>query len=356
MATRQPAKKKSTASSREEGREFFRRLAAEGPWTSVYILTGSETFLIQEAIDRLMKAGAPEGPDDFNFSAFDAKEDNADDVIIACDMLPMFKDRRLVRLRNLDAWKQGDLTTLANWVENPLDSTLLIITTNGVDQRLNAMKRIIQAPATCFVSFDELDTNDTIQWVGRRAQNKYRLRMTLQVAGQIVEYVGVGLDALDRALERLSLYVGKREEGEFADISAEIVDEIVADSRIRSVFEMTDALTTRDLARSVKIFRQMQLHGESPQGALSLIARQFRGILVAQEMSRGNLDKGQAAQLIGCPPFAVDNYLKHARSFRRDHLLTILQAITKTDHLLKSSRLDGDIHVERLMIQICRPS
>lgn len=354
MATRQTTKRKSTASSREEGRDFFRRLAAEGPWTSVYLLTGSETFLIQEAVDRLMKAGSPEGPDDFNFSSFDAKEDNADDVIIACDLLPMFRDRRIVRLRNLDAWKQADLTTFAAWVENPLESTLLIATMGALDQRLNAVKRILAAPATCYISFDELEVQDTVQWVGRRAQQRYKLRMSLEVAGQIVEYVGTSLETLDRALERLSLFIGARAEDEFGDVSSAMVDEIVADSRVRSVFELTDALSTRDLARSVRIFRQMQLHGESPQGAISLIARQFRGILVAQEMGRGNLDKGQAAQLIGCPPFAVDNYLRHARNFSRDQLLGILQRITRTDHLLKSSRLDEDLHVERLMLEVCR--
>lgn len=354
MATRQNAPKKSTKNARDEGREFFRRLADEGPWTSVYVITGSEGFLIQEALDRLSRHVFPDGPDDFNYASFDAREHSADDVVAACDTLPMFKERRLIRLRNLEAWKANELKSLARWIEDPLETTLLVIVAGTLDQRLGDIKKILAAPATCAVAFDELDTNDTIQWVGRRAQQRYQMRMTLQVAAQIVEYVGTSLEALDRALERLSLFLGDTGKDGPRDITEAIVDEIVADSRVRSVFEMTDALSTRDLARSVRIFRRMQLHGESPQGALSLIAREFRGLLVAQEMAKGNLDKGQAASLIGCPPFAVDKYLQKTRNFRQFELRTILQAITHTDQQLKSSRLRDALHVERLLLQICK--
>ena len=354
MATRAPARKKSSKNSQEEGRNFFRKLAENGPWAPIYVITGSESFLIREAVERLTRAVFPDTPDDFNFSAFDAVEHSANAVVSASEMLPMFKNKRVVQLRNLDAWKKSDIDTLADYAENPLDTTLLIIQATTLDLRLTGIKKLLGAPGTAEISFDELDVNDTVQWVGRRANQRYRMRMSLEVAGQIVEYVGTSLATLDRALERLSLFLGDPPEGQTAEVLPETVDEIVADSRVRSVFEMTDALTNKDLARSVRIFRRMQLHGESPQGALSLIARQFRGMLVAQELARGNVDRGKAAAMIGCPPFAVDKYVQQARRFQRDELLAILQSITRADHLLKSSRLDDELHVERLMLQICR--
>lgn len=339
--------------STEEGREFFRRLVKKGPWAPVYLLMGTERFLIQEAIDRLVRSVFPDGPDDFNDARFDAHEHSAADVVAACETLPMFADRRVVRVRNVSMWKAGDLNALSAYIERPADTTLLILDAETLPKKSNAARAIHASKNVASIQFDAMDTHDTIQWAGRRAK-RYHIRLNRHTATLLVDHVGDSLESLDRALEKLMLFAGANQEKPVA-ITEEILDEVVVDARMRSVFELTDALATRDLARSIRTYRRMRLHGDSPIGTISMIAREFRGMLTAQIGAQQRATDAQIAKLVGSPPWAVKKYTQRARAFTRDELQTILKHTTQVAAELTSSRLDKDLHVERLILEICTP-
>lgn len=339
--------------STEEGRAFFRRLIKEGPWVPVYLVMGTERFLIQEAIGRLVRSVFPDESDDFNDARFDAREDSAIDVVAACETLPMFAQRRVVRVRNVDNWKVADLNNLAAYIERPSDTTLLIMEAESLPKRSKAARTIHASDNVASVQFDAMDTHETIQWAGRRSR-KYHLRMNRQTATQLVDHVGDSLEALDRALEKLMLFTGAKKDAP-ANVTTDTLDEVIVDARMRSVFELTDALAKRDMARSVRTYRRMRLYGDSPLGAVSMIAREFRGMLTARAGKRSNASDAEIAKLIGSPPWVVKKYVQSARAFTNDELHSILKRATRTAAALTSSRLDDDLHVERLILEICTP-
>lgn len=340
----------------EEGRSFFRRLAKDGPWAPIYLLMGSERYLVQEAIDRLIRAYFPEGPDDFNFSAFDAREVPATEVISACEMLPIFAEKRVVRLRNLDAWRAADLQVLAYYAESPSESTLLIMEASSFPKNSDASKRIHAAKSVVQTGFDGLNSKDTSAWVVRRGKTAYNLLIRNDLAAHIVDNVGDSLDALDRALEGLTVFVGAPKDGEGTIITQEHIDAVVVDARMRTVFELTDALVHRDLVRATKIYRRMRLHGDSSVGTVAMIAREFRGLLSAVEGQREGADERRVATLTGGPPWALKKHRENGRRFHPQELRSIVQAIAQTATELTSSRLKDDLHVERLILRICQPS
>ena len=342
--------------SSQDGRAFFMRLAKEGPWAPVYLLMGSERYLLNEAVDRLTKSVFPGTPDDFNYSLFDAREHSSADVIAACEMLPMMAEKRVVRLRNLDAWKAAELVNLAHYVERPSETTLLIMDATGLALQSDAAKRINKATSVAMMGFESMNPSDTANWVTRRGKTPYRLLIRRDLAAHIVENVGESLETLDRALERLMLFVGTRPEDEDTIITQEMVDEVIVDSRMRSVFELTDALSRKDLESAVRIYRRMRLHGDNPIGTVSMIAREFRGMLTVVEGAREGKDERSMATLVGGPPWALKKYRENARRFQRSELHDIHRMITQTAGELTSSRLKDDLHIERLFLRICRPA
>lgn len=339
--------------STEEGRTFFRRLIKEGPWAPVYLLMGSERFLIQEAMGRLVRSVFPDGPDDFNDARFDAREDSALDVVAACEIMPMFAARRIVRVRNVNTWKVDDLNHLARYIERPAETTLLILDAESLPKKSKAARAIHASSEVASISFDAMDTHETVQWAGRRSR-KYHLRMNRQTATQLVDHVGDSLEALDRALEKLMLFTGATKDAP-ANVTIDTLDEVIVDARMRSVFELTDALGTRDLERSIRTYRRMRLYGDSPIGAVSMIAREFRGLLIARAGKANQASDGEIAKLIGSPPWVVKKYVQRARAFSNEELQSIIKRATRTAAALTSSRLDDDLHVERLILEVCTP-
>lgn len=340
--------------STEDARNFFRKLVKSGPWAPVYLLMGSEHFLLADAVSRLLQASFPEGPDDFNYNEYDAREDKATDVISACETLPMFADKRVVRVRNVDTWKVEDLNKVAEYVEHPATTTLLILEAESLPKRSGAAKKIHAAKQVAKMGFEPMDSAEVIQWIEKRQSRKYFLRISRAVATDMVEFMGESLEPIDHALEKLMLFTGATRESP-QTIHKKTLDDVIVDARMRSVFELTDALTQRDCALSIQTYRNMILHGGSPLGSISMIAREFRGMLLSANGTQRGIAEADIAKLIGAPPWTVKKYLQKSRRFSELELQEIIKSTTATASKLTSSRLHDDLHMEQLIVQICHP-
>lgn len=342
------------ASRIDEGRAFFRRLSAEGAWAPVFLLTGEEHFLLDTAVQRLSEAVFPGGTDDFNRSVHRAAETQAADVVAAARMAPMFADRRLVIAREVHLWNAGDLARVADYVAEPCVSTVLVLEGQVLDRRTRAVQAIEKATSVEVVRFPKLYENEVVTWVARRARGRGML-LARDVPGWLVEALGTQLGELDRALERIELYLGATDgEGEVRQVSLETAREVITDTRARSIFELTDALSDRDIGRATTVIDDMLVRQESAIGMVNMIARQLRQLRLLQVgVSRG-LQGPALASAAGCPPFRVRQLLSAARGFGSRELEEALQACTRADAALKSSRLPDRLHLEALVLGICR--
>ena len=77
--------------------EFFDKLKA-GYAARGYLFTGEENFVKREALRRLEQKLLPEGLEALNENILEGK--TADDIIAACETLPMMAERRLVVVRD----------------------------------------------------------------------------------------------------------------------------------------------------------------------------------------------------------------------------------------------------------------
>lgn len=333
--------------SAEDGREFFRRLGAEGLWSPVFLISGEERFLVDEAVRRLVAAAFPDGRDDFNYHAFHGSEASGTDIASAAAQVPMFAARRVVVVRGLDKLSQSDLDAVADYVERPYDSCMLVLEALKLDARLKPVKRLLGAGGVAAVEFGGMYERDAAQWVGRQAQRR-GLQLAPDVAPYLVEALGTSLGPLDMAIERLDIYVGGAR-----SVTLDDARTLVPDTRARSVFELTDHLASREFTASVACFHRMVDQGESPIGALAMIARHFRQLVAARDGLERGLPERELAAAIGCPPFRVRDYKDAAGRFDDRRLRAIIRAVAETDMALKSSRVRRELIVERLFVRIC---
>ena len=333
------------------GRAFFERLRADGAFSDVFAISGEERYLVDEAVSRLILSVFPSGKDDFNLDVFQAGERKGLDIASACEQLPMFASKRVVVVRAGEHFKAADWEPLATYCERPSSSTLLILEGTKFEQRSNAAKRVFKAKGVTSVTFPLLGERDAAGWLVRRAKSR-GLTLDREVAPYLVEALGASLQQLDLALERIDLYIGAAAEDRRLTVAR--ATEVVPDTRVRSVFELADALGARDLGTALRCFHRMLEHGDSPIGALTMIARQFRQMLLHHDGQRQRLPERDLARYVGCPPFRLRDVARSARLFTPAQLQGILRDVLVTDRALKSSRLPSSLHVERLFVTICR--
>lgn len=345
MATR-----RQRAAAVEAGRAFFRRVASDGVFAPMFVLWGEERYLVEEGIQRLVHAVFPEARDDFNYVAYHGGETSGVDITSACNQLPMFAPRRVVILRSGEKMKAADWEAIATYAVDPSPSTLFVIEALKLDKRQKHIKATLAAKAVEAIEFPPLGERDVVPWVARRAKAR-ELVLARDVPAYLVDAVGVSLQPLDLAIERIDLFLGSSEGPR--QVTVDVARQIVPDTRSRTVFELADHLAERNVGDAVIVFHRMLEQGESPIGALAMIARQFRQLLLLHDGRAQHIQGDALARYAGLPPFRLRDAERAARGFTPARLRAVLGEVAETDRALKSSRLTQTLMIERLFVSIC---
>lgn len=260
-------------------------------------------------------------------------------------------------------------------------SASLILTTEVVDERRVLFKKI---SAVGFVI--DCGARPRKPWDTQMDPEAARAKVRAMVAAagksmpadalaSIVERTGFSMRSLESEIEKLLLYVGPRPTITIADVM-----EVLSTSREANVFDLTNAISSRDAARALRAFRSLMAQREPIAPILSVLAGEIRGVIVARGALERQLggkvdpglpfpafqarvlpllakavegDDGSAARLLAMKPFRAYNLLKAATRFSMSELVQGLEAIHDTDLALKTSNHPEDLLGERLLLAIC---
>lgn len=319
--------------------------ASKGSLDPVYVLVGPERLLIERAVDAVRKAVDSMGAPGFNVELFDGKGLDAAPVISAARTLPMMADMRLVLVRHVDAMTPTEQTNLAEYLDDPCDTTCFVLTAAKLDGRAKLAKTakkkgyLVEAKA----------------FRGRELREFIRAEATARehnIAPQAIEAlldaVGDDLAAIDDAIERLSLFVGAGQR-----IDAEAVMMCVTRIRVESIWSLVDAIGLKDRRKGITAAQSLLDDREPPLRLLAMVARQLRIVARMREALSEGLRPQEAAKRAGAPPFKAADLTESARRFTADSLGQAFALIAETDRALKSSKRPSDVILQDAVLALC---
>ena len=318
----------------------------DGEPAPLYWIFGKERFLVERAVALLKERVLTPATRDFNYDLFYGKEAGAQKVLSAARTLPMMAKRRLVVVRDADGLDAKQLGDLAGYVEAPAPETCLVFVAEKADLRMKffgAFKKRGQ-----LIKLDPLPDRMLPAFVRSEAQAR-SLRCEGGAAELIADEVGADLGQLVDAVERLALFVGERK-----TIRPEDVEEVVATTRQRSVFELCDAVGMGDAARALSALGSLLGAREPPLRVLAMIGRTVRQLMTVRDLGDRRAGRGEIMERLGVPPFVADKLLEQARRLDASALRAMHGAIFRTDLELKSSKLDDERVMELLVLELAR--
>lgn len=334
-------------------RKFFREVSSNKP-APIYYIYGDETYLLDKALEAIKKAACPEGINDFNYDLIQGRDIDGEAILSCAEMLPMMSPKRLVVVRDLQEVSPKVLEPLEDYFKDPSPSTCLVFHARTIkkkiDGRLGIVRKLKKAAKVC--EFKTLYENELGPFMQRQAKQR-GLRLRREATAYLVEAVGTELAGLDQALLKIDLYLGEAEDGEPREVTIEDAQAVVARTRNRSVFDLTDALGERDFQTALEVLDKMLLDGESPLVVSHMAARHFRIVARLQDPELRNAQNREAASAVRVNPFFVGDYRRHARTFSTAEVAVILRRILEVDIALKSSPLPDRVILERLLTDIC---
>jgi DNA polymerase-3 subunit delta len=319
--------------------------AAKGPLEPVYLLVGTERLLVERAVNALRNAIDSKGVPGFNVEVFDGKGLDAARVISAARTLPMMAETRLVLLRHVDAMTPTEQTHLAAYLDDPSDSTCLVLTGTKLDGRAKLAK--LAKKKGYLVETKPLRGRELREFVGAEAASRQHKIMP-QAVEALVDAVGDDLAAIDDALERLSLFVGAGQR-----IDAEAVRMCVTRIRVESVWSLVDAIGLKDRRKGITAAQSLLDDREPPLRLLAMVARQLRMVARMREALSEGLRPQDAAKRAGAPPFKAADLTESARRFTADSLGDAFALIAQTDKALKSSKRPPDVILQDAVLELC---
>jgi DNA polymerase-3 subunit delta len=329
----------------------YKKLAKDcdrGELHPVYFFYGGEELLKEEAVQSLIQRLVPPELRDFNLDILYGDETDAAQVIDRVSALPMMAERRVVVVRMVNQLATADKKQLLEHLSTPFPHTCLILTAPEVDDR-KGFYRSLEGVA-CHVNFHSLTEQETSTWVRQRAL-EYGRSMAPEAVQVLCDSIGEGLIALDNEIKKLVLYVGDRETVEPEDVGA-----VVGELRARTVFELCDAIGSRDLRKAMNLLSCL-LEASTPPGHMIVAIRRH---LCRLARVRGLSQRGRSGEQIvkglHVSRKHAEGYIRQATNFDEKNLESMFTQLYETELSLKTGSQKTGIAMTMLVYHLCRPT
>ncbi len=280
--------------------------AKSGNTKPIYLLSGEETYLIDELVTGLSENVLDPEAQEYGLFTYYGKDTSAPDLISACHQTSFFSPKIMVVLK--EAQDLRDFKSLDSYFETPNPSCTLVIAYKNkkVDSRTKAYK----AAAKSGVVFDSrrLYDNEVRSWLKTYTEQS-KLKIQPPEIELLITYLGSDLSKLANEIEKLRLNL---EEG--ATIKGEDIEKYTGISKEYNVYAISKAITQRN---SKELYRMLRHFGSNTKSAplmvvLATLTRFYVQMLQYHSL-KGKSDR-EIAGVLKINPYFVRDYHDAARS------------------------------------------
>jgi DNA polymerase-3 subunit delta len=323
---------------------------ATGSIPLVVLVIGPEETLREAYVAALRERALGGGPRDFNEDRFDLAEGGSDpaQILAAARTLPILAPRRLVLVRGLEDRRARRFLEdlLPAYVEDPTPQTCLVLDARNVDRRQRWVK-LVERAGELRDCRGPTRPAEVQRWIDARFRQAGK-SPAAGTAAALFELVGPDLDRLGGEVEKACLFAGAS-----AEVTPDDVAEVTGALRPLALYELTDAIGSRQVSPSLRMLARLLEQGEAPLAILGGLANHFRRLLRARECEPA--DARAIERALGVHPFAAQKLAGQVARFDARRLRRCLDAIHRTDAALKGAEpLPPRLALERLVWTVGR--
>ena len=338
------AKSKSAV---DESVQAMEHLRGSDPLDAVYLFYGEDTY-VEEQLIRAVEAkrfkGKPADP--LSWEVYRAGDAETKKVIDSVRTVSMFGGPKVVIYRDVEKLNEADLDILVKYVQKPARSHLILVASK-IDSRRKSWTEIKKGSHD--VSCAPLSDRCVPEYV-RSAASAKGLKLAPNTADAMANYIGPNRALIERALEKLTLALPEN-----TVITPEIVEEHVVDTRERSIFELTKAITKRDIPGGLAALKVLLEQKQEPVAINGMLARHARMLLQTKIGIGQRMSEAAIAQQIGANPYAMREYMDAMPRYSLAELYRFHADVYETDKFLKSKPVPPELVLSKLLMSLMVP-
>lgn len=324
---------------------------------SILVLTGEDVGQFEWLKkDILKKIGYD--PSDLNYSYFDMKEASYAEVELDLLSLPFFADEKIVILDHLldltTAKKRNltdeDLKQFENYLENPSESTRLVIFAEGKLDSKRRLVKLLKRDAQIIEATTPKE-QDLKRYFASQAQE-----LGLQFVGDSLDQLllksGYDFGELQKNLALLQAY---KEDGQ---ITLEDIEEVVPKSLQDNIFDLTQMILKRQIDQARNLVKDLRLQGEDEIKLIAILLSQFRMYSQVKIFSEEGQSESQIvanlSDLSGrkVNPYQVKFALRDSRRLSLSFLKQAMMIFIEADYAIKSGTYEKDYLFDLALLKV----
>jgi DNA polymerase III subunit delta len=349
--------------------ERFVADAASGKLRPAYVFVGDEAFFRDQCRAAILKHLVPPDLRELSVYEFDLGQTSLMEVLDRAQTPSLMAPFQVFFIRNVKTlYGRGshkeEFAAVEAYAKNPNPNALLIFVADHISIPADVRRMDMQdkdkyerlretlGESCTMLEFARVDEGDGVRWVIETAQQQ-GYKIDSDAARELVDALGADMMLVSGELEKLMLYTLEKKRITLGD-----VETMVLAAKQRNLYELTDAISSYDRARSLQVLNALLSSGDGEEAAIGhlyMLARTFKQMLVVLERNvRDSRAIWQALwQGFRVPPFAADELIRQARRYKsRRHLTRALRLIAKADLDLRSNPVSKRMVLENLVIAL----
>ena len=314
---------------------------------AIHLLTGNDESLLRTAASSLIDDLVGDGDRAMMVDEFDGDEYELRAVVDAAQTPPFLTDKRVVVARGMGRFNAEDLTGLLAYLENPLDSSDLVLLAGGgtLSPKLTpAIKKVGTVTATA-VGNRASDRQEYVR--GRVAETGVRLDGPAQAL--LIDWLGENVSQLDGVLTAVGAAYGPTQK-----LGRDEIEPFLGEAGGLPPWDLTDAIDKGDTRRALDVLgRMMRGGGRHPLQLMSTLHSHYASI--AKLDGTGVRSKKDAEQITGLKGFRAGKALDNYERLGGDRTRRAMELLAAADLDLRGdSDLDAELVMEVLVARLSK--
>lgn len=307
----------------------------------LYVFYGEEDFLREYNANKIINSCNLTNPS-MNFVKLD--DETIAKLPDNCEQMPFCDEKKIILVKNSGLFTSGKKVSasvsekVVEYLLNLPDYAVVVFNEESVDKRLTPYKKLSKVG-----KFEEekfRGTVDLANWICS-GMKKCGAEIDIEEAKYLAECSGPSMSYLHSEIKKLAVL---NKEGE--KITKKLIDDVCIKSMQGIIFDLTDAIGTKDKKKSLILVNELILKKEAEQFILIMLYKHFRNLFLLRVAT----DEGRAsAEELGINPYVYRKLLGQVKNYEKTELRNILKKLVELDVKSKKGEIDLRVGLEVLL-------
>ena len=336
---------------------------------AAYVFVGDEAFFRKRFRDAILEHLVPADLRDFSLFEFDLGDTDLAEVLDRArtpSLMAPFQVFFVRGVKNLFGRGSNEekLAAIEDYCKNPNPDALIVFVADHISIPADVRKIEMQdreryqrirdtlGQYCGIVELARVEEGEAVRWISDYCTSQAG-QIEADGARELVDALGGDMMMISNELEKLILYVGEKKRITLGD-----VETMVLAAKQRSLYELTDAISSKDRVRALEVLDAILSSGDGEEASIGhvyMLAKSFRQMLIILERNVRDQRMLWAALWQGfrVPPFAADDIIRQARRYKsRRELTRAIRLVAKADLALRSNPVSKRMVLERLIMDL----